>query len=107
MATFNQFRAGSGSYQQIVPLILSVSSVPAYSLSVETYSTPVTGSLTGLTVDSLSGAQADSASGFTSVSGLVLQEAQITATGVLQLTWQNFTGAAIAPGNIQIDLLVF
>lgn len=103
----NAFRAGSGSYQQVIPLQLAVTSIPPFNTAVETYATPVQGALTGLTVDSMCEVMVDSASSELAVNGLVPLQAQISATGVLQITWENLTNTTLAPGTIQVNLLVF
>ena len=110
MSIFNAWRAGSGDYQAVRQLKLTVSTVNAGAWSVETYSAAnsniVTGSIADLTTDSMVVGSPDSAGGFTALSGLILVSADITATGALNLVWYNSTGGNLTPGSIQVNIIV-
>lgn len=104
------FRTGSGSYQQVRPLSLTISAIPGFSTSVETYSAAAgnitQGAISDLTTDSL--VTAEFASPTTVGTGLVLENAYISATGVLTVVYYNETPLTITPAAAtQVNLLVF
>ena len=100
------FRAGSGDYQAVRPLVLTVTAIPGLSTSVETFTSSniTTGAIGDLTTDSLCRAEFASP---TTYPGLTIVESAITATGTLQITFVNVTGSTISPSSPQVNLLVF
>lgn len=103
------FRAGSGSYQAVRPLSLTISGVPGLSTATETYSAAAnnitTGAIGDLTTDSVTTAEFANP---TAVAGLTIVNSFISATGVLTLVYSNVTGSTITPAaNTQVNLLVF
>ena len=104
------FRAGSGSYQAVRPLSLTISAIPGFTTAIETYSATAgnitTGNIADLTTDSL--VTAEFASPATVGLGLILENAYIGSTGVLTLVYYNETASTITPAAAtQVNLLVF
>jgi|SRR5579871_5208453 len=109
MAITQSFRAGSGSYQYVRPLALNITAVPGMTTVTETYSASGGiqaggGSIADLTTDSLVVANFALPN---NVAGLVIDRADITATGTLQLTMSNITISTITPAaGTQVNLVV-
>lgn len=106
---FTSFRAGSGDYQAVRPLTLTISKINAFSTSVETYSVAaaniVSGSVADLDKDSL--CLAEFAAPLTVGTGLILENSYIATAGVLTLVYYNETAADITPAAAtQVNLLV-
>ena len=109
------FRAGSGSYQFIIPLTLTLSSIPGFSTSVETFTVAggniTQGALSGVDKDSVTTAEFAAPTG-ANVTGLVLENSYITVAAnsnvaTLTLVIYNETSSTISPGSQQVNLLVF
>lgn len=107
---FSSFRAGSGSYQQVRPLNLNITAVPGMTTVTETYSASGGiaaggGSIADFTTDSQVTASFAIPTG--ALAGLIIDRADITATGVLQLTMTNVTISTITPAaGTQVNLIV-
>lgn len=95
----SQFRAGSGSYQQVIPVTLDPSSITSNNVSVETFAPA---GLAQLTTDSAVYVTAPSLE-----AGLAIIQSKITATGTIQLTIWNFSGSTVNPASQQFNVLVF
>lgn len=109
---FTFFSAGSGDYQKVRPLNINPSSVPANNVSVETFSVAAAniatngGSIKDFTKDAIVRAEWANPLASTLV-GLIIIDASIPATGVLQLSTFNPTGSTISPAaGTQINLIV-
>ncbi len=103
------FRAGSGSYQAVRPLSLTITGVPGFATATETYSAAgnniTTGAIADLTTDSLTTAEFANPG---AVAGLILENSYISSTGVLTLVYYNETALTITPAAAtQVNLLVF
>jgi hypothetical protein len=122
----SQFRAGSGAYQNVVPITVQNSiTIGASAISLQTLSTGqlAQGSLVNMAGDSLYLANwanpgATSTSAFNgATSGVIIQDAWISANGSgstgglqnnLYMWMQNVTGGSITvPSATQINLLQF
>lgn len=110
---FTSFRAGSGSYQAVRPLLINASAVNAGATQKETFSVAQGniaasgGSIADLTTDSLVYAQFANPNA-ASIAGLIIDAAFISATGELSLVFFNPTGSTITPAaGLQLNLIVF
>jgi len=92
-------RAGSGSYQQVLSASITPSAIPANSTNVETFNPSA---WAAVTTDSWCYCKIPSLA-----AGAVVVDAQITATGTVQLTIENFTSSTITPVATTAQLLVF
>jgi|SRR5580692_6796545 hypothetical protein len=111
MSIFSSFRAGSGDYQAVRPLTLTISPVSSGAYSVEQYSKALAnitnGSVADCDVDSIYTAQLASPNA-ASVNGLLILDAYFATAGVLTLVWFNPTGSTITPAaSTQVNLLQF
>lgn len=92
----------------VINLVVTPSSVPAKATSVETFSVAngniVSGSIVGLPRGTPISVTWDNPA-TPSLVGLVIVHAEISSTGVLQLTTENLTNALINPSpNIQLNI---
>lgn len=92
------YRAGSGSYQQVLSATVDPSNVPSLGVTVETFNPSAFAAITAdshcvCTMPALE-------------TGLVLIKGQITATGTVTLTIWNPTNADINPASQTLQLLV-
>ena len=107
--SLSSFRAGSGDYQAVRPLALTILPIPGLTTVTETYSAAigniVTGSIADLTTDSLTTAQFATPNAF---SGLFIDNSFIGATGVLTIIYVNNSSSTVSPAAAtQVNLLVF
>ena len=96
MATY---RAGSGSYQQVLSATINPSSIPANSIASETFNPSAWSAITS---DSWCMVQMPSLE-----AGVVILNSYISATGTVTIWFENATGSAIDPASQTAQLLVF
>lgn len=94
-----QFRAGSGSYQQVRQVTIDPTSIAAFSTSVETFTPTGFGD-----VDNDSQIRVDAPSIET---GVRIIASRMTAKGTIELTLENFTNAPVDPASQTMNVLVF
>ena len=93
-----QFRAGSGDYQAVRSITIDPSNIPAFSTSIETFN-PAT--IADLDNDSQVRVEMPSIE-----TGVRILNSRLTAAGVLEITFENFTNAAVNPASQSAWVLV-
>lgn len=109
---FNSFRAGSGDYQYVRSIKVNLSAIPAGTTAVETVSAAQGniatngGSIADFTTDATVVADFDTPNA-SSLTGLILLDADINNTGEVALTFSNVSGVSITPAaGTQINFIV-
>jgi len=101
--TITPFRVGSSAPQAVRQLNLTPSAIAPYATSIETFSGA------NVSQSNISDLASDSMAfvwGPSLPVGLTVEQARITGTGVLEITFYNATGNTITPVSQQFNLLV-